>query len=269
MKDLLAKDDSLQKYTYRFICVTVLAIFSLIQSLYVQANHICVTVTDADKKIQYDYYSEVTVSEVLADAGIILNYQDSVNLALDTVIKEDTVLDIMRGAQQKAPVDFSLNMVDLLYSEGYSEYVSIREQEEREAEYIRQQQHSDSYKYIGYVGGDVVFNNDGTITTSVGTYELVDTLTVNASAYCPCVICCEEYATGYTADGSKATAGYTLAAPSIYPFGTLFYIPYFDRVFEVEDRGGAIQDNRIDIYFDTHYEALQFGRQYITIYRIK
>ena len=44
------------------------------------------------------------------------------------------------------------------------------------------------------------------------------------------------------------------------PFGTKIYI---DGVGEriVQDRGGAIKGNRIDLYFDSHQEALNFGRQ--------
>lgn len=44
------------------------------------------------------------------------------------------------------------------------------------------------------------------------------------------------------------------------PFGTKIYI---DGVGEriVQDRGGAIKSNRIDLYFDSHQEALNFGRQ--------
>lgn len=267
MKELFEKKPF--GYTYRLIFVAVLAVFTVVSSFYEDYHRIQVTVTDGENVEKIDYYNAVRVDEVFADLGITLASNDTINYSLDTLITKDTVLDIIRDGQTKIPVEFSLNLGKFMFDSGYSEYLSIREEEEREAERKRQEQLSHSYTYTGYVGGDYSFNDDGTITTSSGTYELLETLTVNASAYCPCEICCEEYANGYTADGSKATAGYTIAAPSIYDFGTLFYIPYFDRVFEVEDRGGAIQDNRIDIYFDTHTEALQFGRQHITIYRIK
>jgi 3D (Asp-Asp-Asp) domain-containing protein len=36
-------------------------------------------------------------------------------------------------------------------------------------------------------------------------------------------------------------------------------------VFTVEDRGGSISGNRIDIWFPTHGEALQWGRRTVTI----
>jgi 3D (Asp-Asp-Asp) domain-containing protein len=36
----------------------------------------------------------------------------------------------------------------------------------------------------------------------------------------------------------------------------------------VEDRGGAINGNHIDIYFNTHEEALEFGCQYANVYLV-
>ena len=44
------------------------------------------------------------------------------------------------------------------------------------------------------------------------------------------------------------------------PFGTKIYI---DGVGEriLQDRGGTIKGNRIDLYFSDHQSALNFGRQ--------
>ena len=53
----------------------------------------------------------------------------------------------------------------------------------------------------------------------------------------------------------------TIAADTkYYPFGTRMYIPGWGWGV-VEDRGGAIKGpNRIDLYFNSHSEALQWGR---------
>ena len=79
------------------------------------------------------------------------------------------------------------------------------------------------------------------------------------TAYCPCVKCCGK-SDGITASGEKAIEGMTVAMDKSIPFGTKIYI---DGVGEriVQDRGGAIKGNRIDLYFDSHQEALNFGRQ--------
>lgn len=83
---------------------------------------------------------------------------------------------------------------------------------------------------------------------------------VTATAYCPCMQCCGK-TDGITATGTKATAGRTVAVdPSIIPYGTKLIIN--GNTYIAEDCGGAIKGaNRIDIFFNTHEEALQFGRQ--------
>lgn len=85
----------------------------------------------------------------------------------------------------------------------------------------------------------------------------------NVSAYCPCAKCCGK-TNGITASGTKATAKRTIAAPKSYAFGTKIEIAGMG-IYTVEDRGGAITGNKIDIYFNTHQEALQFGRRNLQI----
>ncbi len=94
--------------------------------------------------------------------------------------------------------------------------------------------------------------------------------TFNTSAYCACSKCCGK-TTGITSSGAKATSWYTLAAGSAYPIGTIIYIPYFkDKPnggwFVVQDRGGAIKNNKLDVYMSTHSGALQFGRRSLECY---
>lgn len=82
------------------------------------------------------------------------------------------------------------------------------------------------------------------------------------TAYCSCAQCCG-WSTGITASGAKATANHTIAAPSTFSFGTKVVIN--GVTYTVEDRGGAIQGNRIDVYMDSHAEALQWGVRYLYV----
>lgn len=78
------------------------------------------------------------------------------------------------------------------------------------------------------------------------------------TAYCPCEKCCGAYANGYTATGEKATQGVTIAAdPDVLPMGTELEID--GHTYTVQDTGGAIAGNRLDLYFDSHEDALQWG----------
>lgn len=83
------------------------------------------------------------------------------------------------------------------------------------------------------------------------------------TAYCGCSKCCGK-SDGITASGTKATAGRTVAAPSSLAFGTEIIID--GHTYVVEDRGGSISGNRIDIYFSSHQEALNYGRRTVDVY---
>lgn len=97
--------------------------------------------------------------------------------------------------------------------------------------------------------------NSGTSSGTVKVYKV--------TAYCPCSKCCGSHANGITASGTKATAGRTIAAPSNFTFGTKLVIN--GKEYIVEDRGGAIKGNRIDMYVDTHAQALAWGVKYLPV----
>lgn len=82
------------------------------------------------------------------------------------------------------------------------------------------------------------------------------------TAYCACMKCCGK-TNGITASGTKATANRTIATPSTFSFGTKVVIN--GTTYTVEDRGGAIQGNRIDIYMNSHSEALAWGVRYLYV----
>ena len=93
-----------------------------------------------------------------------------------------------------------------------------------------------------------------TSTTGGTTYKI--------TAYCSCSKCCGK-STGRTASGTTATAGRTVAAPANFAFGTKLNIG--GHIYTVEDRGGAIKGNKIDIYVSSHSEALQWGVRYLPV----
>lgn len=85
------------------------------------------------------------------------------------------------------------------------------------------------------------------------------------TAYCPCSSCCGQWAGGATASGVMPVSNHTIAVDTgVISFGTEVIINGITYV--AEDTGGAIRGNRIDIYFDTHQEALNFGVQYAEVF---
>lgn len=106
--------------------------------------------------------------------------------------------------------------------------------------------------------------------------ELISLGTYTVTAYCPCVKCCgiwsaehpSRVGTDYiqkTASGTIPTEGRTIAAdPSVLPYGTVIVMDGHE--YTVEDRGGAVKGNKIDIFFESHEEALNWGKQTKIIY---
>lgn len=95
--------------------------------------------------------------------------------------------------------------------------------------------------------------------TYLGTYLL--------TAYCPCEICCGQWSNTenpVTASGNPAVEGVTIAAPSEFAFGTELVID--GHTYVVQDRGGAITGNHLDVYFSTHEKALNFAMGYYDVY---
>lgn len=95
--------------------------------------------------------------------------------------------------------------------------------------------------------------------TYLGTYLL--------TAYCPCEICCGQWSNTenpVTASGNPAVEGVTIAAPSEFAFGTELVIN--GHTYVVQDRGGAITGNHLDVYFSTHEKALNFAMGYYDVY---
>jgi 3D (Asp-Asp-Asp) domain-containing protein len=76
---------------------------------------------------------------------------------------------------------------------------------------------------------------------------------------------------GITASGNRVQDWFTVAAGKELPFGTRIYIPYFkdeinNGIFVVEDRGGAIKENCIDVYMSDQKAVNVFGCKWLDVY---
>ena len=109
-----------------------------------------------------------------------------------------------------------------------------------------------------YSGTDSDISESGSSSSSQGTYLGNFTLT----AYCNCAQCCGT-AGNLTASGTVPTAGRTVAMAGV-PFGTQLLIN--GNVYTVEDLGTPY--GHVDIYFNSHSEALAFGLQSAEVYRL-
>ena len=88
----------------------------------------------------------------------------------------------------------------------------------------------------------------------------------NLTAYCTCKICCGKNSPEVTGRPSKTRSGThpvqgrTVAVdPNVIPLGTHIFINGHEYV--AEDTGSWVDGEDVDIFFDSHKEALIFGRQ--------
>lgn len=84
------------------------------------------------------------------------------------------------------------------------------------------------------------------------------------TAYCSCPVCCGIWSGGPTASGVMPTENHTAAMAGV-PFGTELIIN--GEIYTVEDRGTPY--GHVDIYMESHEEALQFGVQYAEVFECR
>ncbi len=121
---------------------------------------------------------------------------------------------------------------------------------------------------------DLLTNSEGVVKRNIrrlrtsGDAGEWQTIRMRVTAYCPCRKCCGRYSDGITACGHKIRPGDSfVAADKKYPFGTEMIIPGYKsgKPVKVLDRGGAIRGNRLDVFFDSHREALKWGVKNIDV----
>lgn len=96
--------------------------------------------------------------------------------------------------------------------------------------------------------------------------ELVSIGTFTSYAYCPCEKCCGQWSGGPTASGVMPEEGRTVAADwDVLPAGTEIYIDGIGWR-TVEDTGGGISGNTLDLYMKDHQAALEWGVQEVEVF---
>ena len=87
--------------------------------------------------------------------------------------------------------------------------------------------------------------------------------TFKISAYCGCEACSGGHL--YTYSGAVPKEDHTISADlDQFPLGTKLLIDGI--IYTVEDKGSGVVENHLDIYFDTHEEALDYGLQKVEVF---
>lgn len=87
------------------------------------------------------------------------------------------------------------------------------------------------------------------------------------TAYCSCRRCCRG-GKNRTKSGTVPQAGHTISADlRVFPLGTKLRIN--GVVYTVEDSGSGIRGNKLDIFFNSHSQALQYGKRSADVYIVR
>jgi len=106
---------------------------------------------------------------------------------------------------------------------------------------------------------------------------------LETTGYCPCGKCCnwrrnwygrpviasgpmrgKPKRVGWTASGTRAHHGTIAADTSVFPYGTIMYVPGYGFG-RVEDTGSALKGNHIDLFFRHHSQAVKWGRRRLRV----
>lgn len=228
------------------------------------------TITITDKSVQEVEVAKVSESGVEMTLDSILNAYSTIIEKIETVEEaipfETVTKDVSNGAsstKNKVLQEGEEGIKKVTYKVKYQNDVEIEKNK------ISEEIIKEPVNKIIQVKSNVISTRSyttsraNTTSETEGTAESSTVKVYKVTAYCSCAKCCGSHANGYTAAGTKATANHTVAAPANLPFGTKLKIN--GNTYVVEDRGGAIKGNRIDIYVNSHSQALAWGVRYLPV----
>jgi len=89
-------------------------------------------------------------------------------------------------------------------------------------------------------------------------------ITMVATAYDGCYECNKPYYGYPSYIGLPLARGIVAVDPRVIPMGTKLYVEGYGNAIAA-DQGNAIKGNRIDLYFDTHQQALNYGMKTVKV----
>lgn len=209
-------------------------------------------------------YGEATSSVALADGTLSdVNKTGSVALSSKKTVKKTSAISggVQESTTEARATEAAQQAADTTKSEPTTQ-MKVKDKDKSAAGLPDDQisvDPSTEKSTDGLPDDKVIYVNGETSGTYLGTFWI--------TAYCPCPICCGEYSNmdnPTTASGAPAVEGVTCAAPSNFAFGTELIVD--GHTYTVQDRGGAINGNHLDIYFSNHQAALNFATGYYDVY---
>lgn len=227
------------------------------------------------------------VSQILQRAGITLGAQDILSHSSDSFVQEGDTLSVTRYVSYKVE-----ELVNIPYTketqkserldQGTTKVLQRGKNGQKKQTYqvimrdghqtrtlISEETVKEATPHIVQVGTRATTTGAGTVAVSRGgtPVRYKKAITVTATAYTT-----ERQRHKRTATGAVARVGLIAVDPRVIPLGSRLYITSADGKSWIygtavaADTGGAIKGNRIDLFFNTHRECVNFGRRKAIVY---
>ncbi len=215
--------------------------------------------------------------------------EDYANIIEEISEKEEELIEEKQEIEElKTLLSEQCEQIDILYESAYNELKSIEasiqasesetaalislieEQEETINQLLIQQYEAEAAAATAAAAAsEAVTQSSTVVAVQAGSGEVSSgNLTYlgyfKLTAYCSCTICCGSWSGAVSASGEPCVAGVTVAMGGV-ALGTQLSIN--GHVYTVQDRGTSY--GHVDIYFDSHSEALAFGVQYADVYLVQ
>lgn len=242
-----------------------------------------------DGNIEIITTTKKTVREAFEEAGVLVSDADRVEPGLDTLVEPDMNVSVFRVSNELITIDTEIpfksrEVSDSSLAKGKTKVkvrgvnglkrtvysITTENGVETKREIIEQTTLREPTTRVIAVGTKAVAKSSGgvkSVTTNAGqTLNYSKKFTVSATAYTA--------ASGKkTASGRVAQYGVIAVDPKVIPLGTKLYVESTDDGKSWQygycvagDTGGAIKGNKIDLFFNSRSECLQFGRRSAIVY---
>ncbi|MBO5059838.1 MAG: G5 domain-containing protein [Clostridia bacterium] len=245
-------------------------------------------ILNIDGNIEIITTTKKTIREAFEEAGVSVSGIDRVEPSLDSEVTEDMQVSVFRVAHQEITEDKEIPFTSKEVSDSSLEKgktrikvkgvnglkrttysVTTENGVETKREVISEVTVKEPTAQVVAVGTKAKASSSGkkTVTTAAGkSLSYSKKLTVTATAYTAA-------AGKKTASGRVAEYGVIAVDPKVIPLGTKLYVESTDDGKSWQygycvagDTGGAIKGNKIDLYYNSKSQCLQFGRRSAIVY---
>ncbi|NLK53229.1 MAG: DUF348 domain-containing protein [Syntrophomonadaceae bacterium] len=220
--------------------------------------------------------AQPTVGKTLEFWGVTVDNKDRVDPEVDTPVTSGQKITVVKVEEKETKTNVKVPYTVQRRQDGNLELGQTRvvqKGEEGLAERLLHQILEDGKMVHEEIVSEEILQEPVTEIVAVGTmgtisrggteYRYSRAIDAVATAYCP-----TDVGGNRTAIGLKPKRGIVAVDPRVIPLGTKVYVENYGPALAA-DTGGSIKGNRVDIFVDSHQEAVSWGRRRVRVYVLK